>query len=174
MNTLANVLKNPQCVAYSIPLRNFIGSYWIRYGGWYPAGKVRLFKKDRFRYEEVQVHPRAIIDGACGHLKSDIIHKGCQDFEHFLNGLNAQTTLEAEKWYTTNRHMSMLCAFWRTIDRFFRKYIRKRGYKDGFYGFMIAFFDSLYQIMSFAKYYEIKQREKRWSSFPRRVSLRPR
>jgi len=157
---IKEALTNSEFVAYSIPLRNFIGDYWVRFGGWYPAAKVRLFKKDKFRYEDVSVHPRVFIDGECGHLHSDIIHKGYPDFGHFLSSLNSQTTLEAEKWYTTGRRMSMPRAFWRTIDRFFRRYIRKKGYKDGFYGFMIALFDSLYQIMSFAKYYEMKRKDK--------------
>jgi hypothetical protein len=51
--------------------------------------------------------------------------------------------------------MSMLVGFWRTIDRFFRSYIGKAGWKGGFMGFVIALFASLYQIMSYAKYYEI-------------------
>jgi glycosyltransferase involved in cell wall biosynthesis len=157
---IVGALRNPRFVAYSIPLRNFIGDYWIRYGGWYPAGKVRLFKKDKFRYEDVVVHPRVFIDGECGHLHSDIIHKGYPDFEHFLSSVNYQTTQEAKKWYTTNRRMSMTRTFWRSIDRFFRRYLGKKGYKDGFYGFMIALFDSLYQIVSFAKYYEMKRKGK--------------
>jgi len=142
--------------AFSIPLRNYIGSYWVRYGGWYPAGKVRLFKKDRFKYEEVGVHPRVFIDGECGHLKSDIIHKGYPDFAHFLDSLNHQTTLEARKWIDTNRKMSLFHTLWRTTDRFFRTFIRKRGYKDGFIGFVVALFASLYQILSYAKYWELK------------------
>lgn len=137
---------------FSIPLRNFIGGYWVRYGGWYPAGKVRLFKKERFRYEDVGVHPRAEVIGSCGHLKSDIIHKGYPDFEHFLASLNRQTTLEAQKWIITNRKMGGGRAAWRAIDRFFRRFIGKKGWKDGFIGFMVAFFDTLYQIMSYAKY----------------------
>ncbi|MCM8758104.1 MAG: glycosyltransferase family 2 protein [Candidatus Omnitrophica bacterium] len=151
--------KNHSYVAFSIPLRNYIGERWIRYGGWYPAGKVRLFKKDKFKYEEVGVHPRAFIDGECGHLKSDIIHKGYKNFEEFINSINNQTTLEAKKWLDTNRKMTLLHAFWRAIDRFFRRFIRKRGYKDGFYGFMIGFSDSLYQILSYAKYRELKSKK---------------
>lgn len=145
-------IKNMAFVCYSVPLRNFIGNYWVRYGGWYPAGKVRLFKKEKFKYEDVVVHPRAIVDGACGHLKYDIIHKGYPDFEHFLASLNRQSTLEAQKWITTNRKMGGGRITWRAIDRFFRRFIGKKGYKDGFIGFMVAFFDTLYQIMSYAKY----------------------
>jgi len=147
-------------VAYDIPLRNFIGNYWVKYGGWYPAAKVRLFQKDKFKYEEAEVHPRAFIDGACGHLKSDIIHRGYPDLEHFLNSVNRQSTLEAVKWIKTGRKMTLVWATWRAVDRFFRRYIRKKAYKDGIYGFIIAFFDTLYQILSYAKYKEMQRQSR--------------
>jgi len=149
---------NNEFSGFSIPLRNYLGDYWVRYSGWYPASKLRLFKKNKFKYEEVEVHPRAFLDGKEGHLTKDIIHKGYPDLEHFLASLNRQTTLEAIKWINTDRKMSLGRSIWRTMDRFPRSYFRKKGYKDGFYGFMIAFFASLYQIMSYAKYREMKLR----------------
>jgi glycosyltransferase involved in cell wall biosynthesis len=150
-------LKDTDKSGFSIPLRNYIGKYWVRHSGWYPASKLRLFKKDRFKYEEVGVHPRAFLDGKEGHLTQDIIHKGYPDLEHFLASLNRQTTLEAEKWINTDRKMTIWWALWRTLDRFPRIYFRKGGYKDGLYGFVIAFFASLYQIMSYLKYLEMKR-----------------
>ena len=144
--------------AYTIPRRNYIGNYWLKHGGQYPAAQLKLFKKNKFKYEEVQVHPRAFLDGECGHLKNDIIHYSYRDFSDFLNKLNRQTTLEAQKWFSTGRRMSFGHALWRTIDRFFRKFIGKRGYRDGFMGFMMAVFDSIYQIISFAKYRELKNK----------------
>ena len=149
---ITEILSKTKHVCFSIPLRNFIGDYWVRFGGWYPAGKVRLFRKEKFKYEDVVVHPRVTIEGTCGHLVGDIIHKGYPDFEHFLASLNRQTTLEAKKWITTNRKMGAGRITWRAIDRFFRRFIGKKGFKDGFIGFMVAFFDTLYQIMSYAKY----------------------
>lgn len=157
---ITEVLKDTKFHAFSIPLRNYIGNYWVRHGGWYPAGKSRLFMKSRFRYEEVEVHPKVFLDGDTGHLTKDIIHKGYPDFEHFLASLNRQTTLEARKWIQTGRRMSAGRALWRTLDRFPRSFIGKQGYKDGFVGFMIAFFASLYQMMSYAKYWEMVSREK--------------
>jgi len=149
-------VKSVDFVAFDIPLRNYIGSYWVRHGGWYPASKVRLFRKDKFKYEEAQVHPRVFISGKCGHLKADIIHKGYPNIEHFLNSVNRQSSLEALKWVDTKRKMPLPHILWRAVDRFFRRYIRKKGYKDGLYGFIIAYFDSLYQILSYLKYREIK------------------
>ncbi len=154
---ITTVLPNAKFHAFDIPLRNFIGKYWVKHGGWYPANKLRLFMKSRFKYEEVEVHPKVFLNGDTGHLTKDIVHKGYPDFEHFLASLNRQTTLEARKWIQTGRQMSLGRAIWRTIDRFPRRYIGKKGYKDGFIGFMIAFFDSLYQVMSYAKYWEMKK-----------------
>jgi glycosyltransferase involved in cell wall biosynthesis len=154
---ISEAINAPEFVAYDIPLRNYIGSYWVRYGGWYPAAKVRLFKNDKFKYEEVKVHPRVFIDGRCGHLTKDIIHKGYPDLAHFLDSLNRQTTWEAEKWIATQRKMTLGRIIWRSIDRFFRRYVRKKGYKDGLYGFMVAYFDSFYQILSYAKYREMQK-----------------
>ncbi len=157
---ISAVLPNTKFHTFSIPLRNYIGKYWVQHSGWYPAGKLRMFMKSRFKYEEVQVHPRVFIDGETGHLTKDIVHKGYPDFEHFLASLNRQTTLEAQKWIDTGRHMSLGHAIWRTMDRFPRSFLRKKGFKDGFIGFMIGFFASLYQVMSYAKYWELKNNNK--------------
>ncbi len=146
---------NIRFVAFSIPLRNYIGNYWVRYAGWYPAGKVRLFRKDKFRYEEVKVHPRVFIEGECGHLTKDIIHKGYPDLAHFLDSLNRQTSWEAEKWFSQNKPMKLGIFLWRTLDRFIRTYFVKKGYKDGFIGFVIAYYAGLYQFLSYLKYREL-------------------
>lgn len=145
---------------FAIPLRNYIGSYWVKHGGWYPAGKLRLFRRDKFKYEEVGVHPRAMLDGRWSCLKSDIIHKGYPDFGHFLDSLNRQTDQEAKKWVDDKRKMSFGIAAGKAIGRFFKTFVLKKGYKNGFIGFMVAFFAGLYQIMSFAKYWELKRKDK--------------
>jgi glycosyltransferase involved in cell wall biosynthesis len=145
--------------AYSIPLKTYIGDYWVRYGGWYPAGKLRLFKKSKFKYEEVGVHPRIILEGRCGHLTKDIIHKGYSDFSDLFYGLNRQTSLEAEKWFNERRGIGLLKTLWKAGDRFFRAYVRKKGYKDNIVGFVIAVHSALYQVFSYAKYWEMLRKE---------------
>jgi len=157
------ILPKAEFDAYTMPRKNYIGDYWIKYGGQYPAAQLRLFKRDHLRYEEVEVHPRVFLKNGMEHrgfLTKDIVHKSYRDFEHFLSKLNGQTNLEAKKWFQTNRKMSLGKAVWRTMDRFPRTYIRKKGYKDGFIGFMMSFFASLYQIISYAKYWELKKGNK--------------
>ncbi len=158
-NEISATLPATSHHCFSIPMKTYIGSTWVRHSGWYPASKVRLISKSHFKYEEVGVHPRAILEPGKteGRLTKDIIHKGYPDLEHFLASVNRQTTLEAKKWIQTKRKMGLGTALWRMIDRFPRRYLRKQGYKDGMYGFAIAFFDSFYQLMSYIKYLEMKK-----------------
>ncbi len=81
-----------------------------------------------------------------------------------MDKTNKQTTFEATKWYKLSlvdpkkakRKMNTLHALWRTLDRFFRCFIGKAGWRDGFVGFMIAYYSSLYQIISYAKYRDLR------------------
>jgi glycosyltransferase involved in cell wall biosynthesis len=152
----------PEFKAYTVPRRNYIGDHWLRYGGEYPAAQLRLFLKNEFKYEEAEVHPRAFLEGPCGHLKNDIIHYSHRDIADYLRSLNGQTTLEAQKWYRTGRRMSLGHAVWRTLDRcFYRRLIRGKSYKDGFYGIVVAVFSGLYQIISYFKYREMLENAER-------------
>jgi len=154
----------PKQAAFTIPRKNFIGDYWIRGGGLYPSAQIKLFRKDKFKWEEVEVHPRAFLEGPCGHLRNDLLHYTYRDWGDFLRKLNKQTTFEAVKWYklsindprTARNKMNTFHALWRVLDRFVRTFFAKKGYRDGFTGFMIAYFASLYQMVSYAKYRELK------------------
>ncbi|MCM8831223.1 MAG: glycosyltransferase family 2 protein [Candidatus Omnitrophica bacterium] len=159
-----NSKMNLEFSGFTIPRKNFIGNYWMRATSQYPAAQLKLFCKDKFRWEEVEVHPRAFLKGKCGHLKNPILHYTYRNFEDFLQKLNRQTTLEAQKWFNiykinpkkANYKMNLIHACWRALDRFMRYYFVKKGYKDGFIGFMMAIFSSLYQLVSYAKYWELK------------------
>ena len=156
---MEQILKDSgRYAGFTIPRRNFIGDTWIRYGGWYPSPQLKLFKKDRFRWEEVKVHPRAFLDGECGHLKSDLLHYSYRDIADFLNKQNRQTTLEVEKWIDQGKKIKTARFLWRSLDRFFRSYIKKKGFRDGFYGFVVSYFASFYQFISLLKYREIKSK----------------
>ncbi|MBU0571242.1 MAG: glycosyltransferase family 2 protein [Candidatus Omnitrophica bacterium] len=152
----------PEFKAYTIPRRNYIGDHWLRWGGEYPAPQLRLFLKNEFKYEEAEVHPRAFMDGDSGHLKTDIIHYSHRDITDYLRSLNSHTTLEARKWYLSGRKMTMAHAVWRMLDRcFYRRLLRKKGYRDGIYGLTVAIFSGFYQIVSYLKYREIILKEGR-------------
>ncbi|MDP2912450.1 MAG: glycosyltransferase family 2 protein [Candidatus Omnitrophota bacterium] len=141
--------------AYTIPIKTYMGDRWIRHSGWYPAPKVRLFDKGRFKYEEVEVHPRVFIDGTCGHLTKDIVHYSYKNYHDFFESLNNQTTLEAKKWFNEKRKIGFLKMYRKFLDRFLKAYVLKKGFMDGLLGFVISYAAGLYQFMSYVKYREM-------------------
>ena len=155
--------KGPDCNAYTIPRRNYIGDRWLKWGGLYPSAQVKLFRKDKFRWKEEDVHPEPSVKLSCRQLGNDLVHYSYRDWQDYLNKLNNQTTLEAKKWLNlykgdhkkVSHKMNLIHALWRTLDRFVRVYIIKRGFMDGFYGFMVAYLSSIYQLISYAKYKEM-------------------
>ena len=142
---------------YAIPRRNFIGQRWIRHGGWYPSPQVKLFKRSIFRWEETTVHPRAISNRPAGSLRGDLLHFSYRDLTDFVEKLNRHTTLEAEKWLRDGRRMSLGKAVWRAIDRWWRTYIAKRGFRDGFWGWVVAVMAGMYQLIAWAKSTEVER-----------------
>ena len=52
------------------------------------------------------------------------------------------------------RRISWGKALWRSVDRFFRAYIGKGGYREGFMGFLLAALGGWYQLLSYSKYLE--------------------
>jgi len=163
---IKQTIKDTKHVVFSMPFKTYIGKHWIRWGGWYPGPKVKLFRKSKFKYEEVEVHPKIKAQGSGGRLKQDVLHYSYEDWADYLDKTNKQTTLEAKKWYNysfenpkkVRYKMNLIHALWRTLDRFIRSFIAKKGYRDGFVGFMVAYYSSLYQILSYAKFRDLKDR----------------
>ena len=145
-----------ECNGFTIPRKNYIGDYWIRHGGWYPSGQLKLFRRDEFKYEEVNVHPRAFMEYPKGDLVNPIIHYSYRDIEDFVTKMNNQTSRESEKWLALEKGMPYSRAVRRMVDRFFRAYNKKNGKKDGMLGFILAILGGGYQYLSYAKYWEEK------------------
>ena len=147
--------------AYWIPKRGYLGKYHLKYGGW-GAEHVKIYNKHRCRWREHPydiVHPGIQVDDPYTSpiLKNRMIHYNFANFEDFIKKVNRYTTLEAMKWHISGKKMGLGRAIWRMIDRFFRRYIGKKGYKDGFYGFMAALLSGFYEIAAYAKLTEVKE-----------------
>jgi glycosyltransferase involved in cell wall biosynthesis len=156
---LAEVAAKPNDphTCYSMPVKTFIGTDWIKGGGYYPAPKTRFFKKGQFRYEEARVHPKMFYEGTCGSLKGDILHYSSPSWENWLSKFNRETGLEAEKWVKDGRKMGPWRVLRKAASRFLKYYFQKDGIKNGYTGFLMSFFHSAYQIIAFAKYRELKR-----------------
>lgn len=151
-----------QKFSYWVPRKNYIGEYWLRYGGWYPAPHIKLYHKEYLRWKEVPedlVHPGIeYLKNFYGkNLTNHMIHYNFKNIEDFMSKVNNQTTLDALKWHLQGKKVSTARAWYKSFDRFFKRFVAKKGYKDGSYGFVAAFLSGFYQIATYWKFQEIKK-----------------
>ncbi len=148
-------------VAYWAPKKNFLGKVQLKYGGW-SNPRLKLYDRRFVQWSEAPydvVHPGIrIAEGyQKKNLQSPFLHYDFRNIEDFVRKVNRYSTLEAIKWHLSNRKMTLGKAIWRSIDRFFRRLVGKKGYKDGFYGFVAACVSGFHEILAYGKYREIKE-----------------
>lgn len=146
--------------AYSLNIRTYAGDKWIKGAGYYPAPRLRLFMRDRFRYEEACVHPRVFVEGQTGPvLKNDVLHYPWKDFSELIRKMNRETTLEAEKWIEDGRKVTLAKTLRKAFHRFIKYYFQRGGWREGHMGFIMCAFHSLYQFLTYVKYWEATERK---------------
>ena len=152
---------DPQIASYAIPQLTYLGQIVLKHGGW-SSTHLKLYNKKHVRWSEAPydvVHPGIFTDK--GYIQKELthpyVHYNFSDIEDFIRKINRYSTLEAIKWHLSNRKMPLGKAVWRSVDRFFRRYIGKKGYKDGYYGFAAAVISSFHEIAAYSKYREIKE-----------------
>ena len=137
--------------AYRIPRRsNFIGR-WIKGCGWYPGYVVRLSRKDYGKYTEVTVHEHLEVEGKTATLKQDLIHYTDPDLEYYFKKFNLYTTLAADDMIRAGRKPRLHHLLFRPPATFFKMYFLKRGFSDGFEGFILCVFSAFYVFTKYAK-----------------------
>ena len=83
--------------------------------------------------------------------------------EHFTDSireLNRDTDLEARKWFEEKRSVKLPFLFWNMAAEFFKTYFFKGTWRSGFIGFVRAVHQPLYQLMSYAKCWELTEQKR--------------
>ena len=125
---------------YLVPRRNYFMGHWIEHSGWYPNFRQpQLFRKGAMRYVESPVHEgyELLTSRPVGRLQHAIWQIPFRNFEEVVKKANRYSTLGALK--LADRRVSMGTAFFHGLWAFVKHYVVKRGFLDGWAGFVIAF-----------------------------------
>jgi len=155
LNLLA---ASPAHDAYLVPRRSYFMGRWIRGSGWYPNYRQpQLFRKNAMRYKPDPVHEgyQLLTNKPLGKLNNEIWQFPFRNLEQIIDKANRYSTLGASK--LANRRVSLWSALGHGAWAFLKHYIVKRGFKDGWAGFMIAFGNFEGTFYRYAKHYEKKQ-----------------
>lgn len=147
--------ENPGFSGYMIPFYlNFMGRI-LRHGGVGNEYHLRLFDRRRGGFTTVPVHEGIEVKGAIGKLRERIIHYSYRDISHHIEKINAYTTQAAEGYEKRQKRFSKSWAVLKFPTSFFAFYILKRGFLDGYPGFMWSFLAAFYAAMKVAKAIEL-------------------
>ncbi len=126
--------------AYYVPRRNFFLGRWIRHGGWYPDYRQpQLFRRGALTFrDEDEVHEGYTVHGRTGHMHHAILQIPYRDLAELIDKMQRYSTLGAGKLARRGVHAGLGSAFLHALGAFLRIYIIKRGFLDGWAGFVIA------------------------------------
>jgi len=136
---VTTVVNDNALDAYFIPRRNFFMGRQIKHCGWYPDYcQPKLFRKGALIYHDDPVHEGFDIHGKVGYLKNDVLHYSFRNLEQVIDKMNHYSTLGMQKMAQQEKPASMASALLHGLGAFLRIYVLKRGFLDGWPGFVIA------------------------------------
>jgi glycosyltransferase involved in cell wall biosynthesis len=157
--------------AYFIPRRNWFIGRWIHYSGWYPDYRQpQLFRRGAVVYwEEDEVHEGYDVKGTAGYLKNPIWQFPFKDLEQFQFKANRYSSLGSHKLARHGVKGSMIKALSHGLAAFLHTYFLKRGFMDGWAGFVIALgnFEG-----TFYRYAKLMEKESGWERPPNEIYSR--
>lgn len=149
---LLQVSINNKEVAFWVYRSNIFMNRKIKYSGWQNDKVVRLFKKDSCRYNGKLVHEEIYANGKIGFLKNKMLHYSYKNFDTVISKRNKYAKLQAIALHNKGKTPNLFHFFVKPFFRFFKHYIVRRGFLDGFPGFIIAF---MYVYTVFVRYVKL-------------------
>ncbi|OFW79692.1 MAG: hypothetical protein A2887_02015 [Alphaproteobacteria bacterium RIFCSPLOWO2_01_FULL_40_26] len=149
-------IKNSKPCGFFVPVANYIGSRWVKYGWLRTLG---VLKRQTLTYyglklynEDKEIHPTFILRGKIKSLKNPIIHLVDDDVSDLIARFNRYTTWKANDMISKGKIRGGFLRLVITFKlRFFKSLVVKKGYKEGLLGVLIAFLSGLYPLVSYLK-----------------------
>jgi glycosyltransferase involved in cell wall biosynthesis len=135
--------------------RTYYLGRWIRYGGWYPDGEIRLYRKSRGRWEG-GLHAKIVVEGKVNSLKSHYLHYTYRDISDQIQTVDRYSKIAAEDLFRNGNEFSLFKLLFHPPFRFVKEYFFKFGFRDGLPGLIIIASTMYYVFMKYAKLWELR------------------
>lgn len=148
----------------TIYIVNFLAYYkeiQIRHSGWNNQKIRRLYNKGVTRFNDNAVHENIIDEGMTKvEIEGNMKHYSYMSITDFIIKVDRYSTLFAHD-NVGKKYSSPAKAFLNGLYSFFRTYVLKRGFLDGYAGLIIAFSHMATNFYKYMKLYELNQEQRR-------------
>lgn len=128
---------------------------WIRYGGWYPDGEIRLYRRSKGRWQG-GLHAKLVVDGKIGVLKNHYHHYTYGNISDQIQTIDKYSEIAAQDLLKSGKRFSLFKLLFHPPFRFFKEYLLKLGFRDGLPGFVIVVSTMFYVFIKYAKLWELQ------------------
>jgi len=150
------ILPTTLCRAFKFKRKNFFLGRPLTYGGWYHWSQ-HLYRKDFARYEG-RIHERMIVNGDVGAIDADILHYPFDSIAQFIARQNRYTDLQAQDIIETEKDLTYKHVRYnlsiKPFKLFKKMFLKKKGYKEGIYGFIFAVLFAHVHFLKWVKVWE--------------------
>lgn len=133
--------------AFFVPRLNYFLGKFMRYGGVYPDGVIRLVKNGRAHFPAKSVHEQIVVDGRVGWLQSPLLHIDSPTFKRYLQRNSRYIDLianELKDQRVGKGPIEFLQYFFiKPVWWFLLTQIRHKGILEGYQGVVFSFFSAL-------------------------------
>lgn len=139
---------------FLIPFDNYIGNRLVRHGwgaAWGVSAAPRLFSRGAKRWGMQRVHPKLDLLGPKRSLAHPMAHYVDRDISDMLKRLDRYTSARAADLRASGDIGRFSDNVRRIFSRFWKCYVARKGYREGYWGFLIALMAGLYPILSHLK-----------------------
>lgn len=143
------------CMGAKFPRKVWFIDRWITHGDWYPDYSLRLVRTDRARWGGDEfVHEKMDCNGPVAKLKGDLHHYSFPSLSDHVGKIVPFADLFVSQREAKGQGFSLTAAIVRPFWRFFRGYVIRRGFLDGYPGFYIAVGTAFGAFVRYSRLYE--------------------
>ncbi len=147
--------------AYEMPRKTFYVYRWLNHC-WYPEYRARLYDRRRCEHTGTNPHDRVRIrEGTLGRLSGDLLHYSFDSIGDHIKTLDRFTEIAARKLIESDRRITMFTPFAHGVWTFFRLYVLKRGFLDGFAGLAVSILSFMHVFAKYTKAITYKYQQQR-------------
>jgi glycosyltransferase involved in cell wall biosynthesis len=136
--------------------------HWVKYCGWYPDQKLRLFDRQAASWGGHNPHDIIIMkdNSRTPHLKGDLLHYSYDSVSDHVSQTNKFTSLAARAAFESQTTSNLFKILTRPVLKFLRDYFYKLGFMDGRYGLIICSINALSAFLKYVKIYELQNNKR--------------
>ncbi len=154
--------KDGEPVGYTVLRRVEAFGKWIDHGGWYPEYKIRFVRRDALDFAHQEVHGDLTVTGRVARLEEQLYHYTYETIYSYLQRLNNYTSLQVANKLTAdpNARAPWTKIVFSPLSHFWRMFVVKGGWKDGYHGLALAALDAMVAGALYLKLWEYRMRER--------------